>query len=150
MQTTLASLPEDEGIEMEDAIPSQTKSNPIQSESSSSPQSGLMGAARHTLGLALLLVVVFLWTASNFLSSVRIYHHLFPLTYLCNLSEHFCRRDIRQTLLFDISGHIVVHSHAYSGFREVRIPAVSRQAFALLCTQRQIEESHGACVIKSF
>lgn len=30
----------------------------------------LVGAARRTLGICLLLVVVFLWTASNFLASV--------------------------------------------------------------------------------
>jgi len=37
----------------------------------SSEGSGLQGVARHTLGLCLLLVVVFLWTLSNFLGSVR-------------------------------------------------------------------------------
>lgn len=31
---------------------------------------GLMGVARRTLGIMLLLVTVFLWTASNFLASV--------------------------------------------------------------------------------
>jgi len=34
-------------------------------------KSGLPGVARHTLGLILLLLVVFLWTTSNFLGSVR-------------------------------------------------------------------------------
>jgi solute carrier family 35 protein F5 len=33
---------------------------------------GLAGVARRTLGIALLLVVVFLWTLSNFLASVRV------------------------------------------------------------------------------
>lgn len=32
----------------------------------------LMGSARHTVGIGLLLIVVVLWTASNFLASVRI------------------------------------------------------------------------------
>lgn len=35
-----------------------------------SQKSGVMGVARHTLGLLLLLCVVFLWTTSNFLGSV--------------------------------------------------------------------------------
>jgi len=35
----------------------------------SGPQ--VAGFARHTLGMGLLLVVVVLWTASNFLGSVR-------------------------------------------------------------------------------
>jgi len=35
-------------------------------------QFGLQGVARRTLGIALLLVVVFLWTLSNFLASVSI------------------------------------------------------------------------------
>lgn len=34
----------------------------------------LDGVARHTLGLILLLCVVFLWTLSNFLGSVRLIH----------------------------------------------------------------------------
>ena len=36
------------------------------------PVSDIGGFARHTLGLVLLLVVVFLWTASNFLGSVSL------------------------------------------------------------------------------
>src|SRR5690349_9209329 len=35
---------------------------------------GLMGVARRTLGIILLLVTVFLWTASNFLASVSLSH----------------------------------------------------------------------------
>lgn len=35
------------------------------------PSPKVFGIARRTLGIALLLVVVFLWTASNFLGSVR-------------------------------------------------------------------------------
>jgi len=41
----------------------------------SSPEtqtSTLSGSARHTVGIGLLLIVVVLWTASNFLASVRI------------------------------------------------------------------------------
>jgi len=35
------------------------------------PSPKVLGVARRTLGIALLLLVVFLWTASNFLGSVR-------------------------------------------------------------------------------
>ena len=49
----------------------------------------LVGLARHTLGLVLLLLVVFLWTGSNFMGSVRrlflVLHNLAidqPLEYL--------------------------------------------------------------------
>ncbi|ERF76482.1 hypothetical protein EPUS_06144 [Endocarpon pusillum Z07020] len=52
----------------------------------SRPTSSVGGVARHTLGLILLLVVVFLWTASNFLGSTvfadKTYAKPFFLTYL--------------------------------------------------------------------
>lgn len=35
------------------------------------PSPKVLGVARHTFGMALLLLVVVLWTASNFLGSVR-------------------------------------------------------------------------------
>ena len=38
--------------------------------SSSKNKTGLQGVWRHTIGIALLLATVFLWTASNFLASV--------------------------------------------------------------------------------
>jgi solute carrier family 35 protein F5 len=40
---------------------------------------GLGGVARRTLGIGLLLIVVFLWTLSNFLASVSVPCLFFPL-----------------------------------------------------------------------
>jgi hypothetical protein len=50
------------------------------------------GVARHTLGLILLLFVVFLWTASNFLGSVCLSSR--DLSFLderLTLSDYICR-----------------------------------------------------------
>jgi solute carrier family 35 protein F5 len=57
---------------------------------------GLAGVAKHTLGLILLLCVVFLWTLSNFLGSVRITDHLFSCSVQDEtderyVTEHICR-----------------------------------------------------------
>jgi hypothetical protein len=54
------------GSSAESDMPSdRVQREPMQAESVA------RGVARHTLGLILLLFVVFLWTASNFLGSVR-------------------------------------------------------------------------------
>lgn len=37
-----------------------------------------MGMGRHTMGIILLMCVVFLWTASNFLASVGFSYFLYP------------------------------------------------------------------------
>ena len=44
---------------------------------------GLGGVARRTLGIALLLVVVFLWTLSNFLASVSPIPLCLSLSWVC-------------------------------------------------------------------
>jgi hypothetical protein len=46
----------------------------------------LVGLARHTLGLVLLLLVVFLWTGSNFMGSVR---RLFPVLHNLAIDQPF-------------------------------------------------------------
>lgn len=67
--------PAHDQFEMDDTSISHTSSTQrFPNESSSPPrQTGVAGLARHTLGLILLLCVVFLWTTSNFLGSVRVF-----------------------------------------------------------------------------
>jgi hypothetical protein len=48
-----------------------TSRQSLLSESSPAPRAKVGGLARHTLGVILLLCVVFLWTICNFLGSVR-------------------------------------------------------------------------------
>lgn len=82
------------------------------------PSSHLAGVARHTLGLILLLCVVFLWTLSNFLGSSifadNSYAKPFFLTYLNTSFFMLCilprlgagalRRGRRGTLVEDVKG----------------------------------------------
>ncbi|KEF53100.1 uncharacterized protein A1O9_11008 [Exophiala aquamarina CBS 119918] len=81
------SPPHDE-FEMDDTSISHTSSTQRFPHEPSRPprKTGAAGLARHTLGLLLLLVVVFLWTASNFLGSSifadKSYAKPFFLTYL--------------------------------------------------------------------
>lgn len=42
------------------------------STANNAPSATIVGVARRTMGIALLLLVVVLWTASNFLGSVRL------------------------------------------------------------------------------
>ena len=72
------------------------------SSPSSCRRSWLRRTARHTLGIALLLVTVFLWTASSFLASVSYFlysrkHKIWPLAK--QNSDYLCRWDLFETLL---------------------------------------------------
>ncbi|KAL2438621.1 putative vacuolar membrane protein [Exophiala dermatitidis] len=84
-----------EQIEMDDSALPRTPSRQrlltsqarnLKEEEEAPPQARLVGMARHTLGLILLLCVVFLWTLSNFLGSSifadNTYAKPFFLTYL--------------------------------------------------------------------
>jgi len=64
--------PAHDEFEMDDTSTSHASSSQrAPHEPSQPPQNtGVAGLARHTLGLLLLLFVVFLWTTSNFLGSV--------------------------------------------------------------------------------
>lgn len=65
--------------------------------------------AKHTIGLFLLALVVFMWTACNFLGSVRTDIPFEPVRTQHNAAnrksctEHFCRCDLCQTLLPHVS-----------------------------------------------
>ena len=84
---------------------------------------GLNGVARRSLGIGLLLIVVFLWTASNFLASVcvlpsrsglqhadgrRLLCYVVRcfrcdgLTYHSCVADYLCRRYIFQAVLCDV------------------------------------------------
>ena len=60
------------------------------------------GSARHTIGIFLLLVTVFLWTASQFLASVCVLTTCVVLQELMVLSDHLCRRYIFKTIPRDL------------------------------------------------
>lgn len=64
----------DRGIDMGASVTSSLRSMGTVGSKGSSLRAkfGLMGVARRTLGIILLLVTVFLWTASNFLASVSL------------------------------------------------------------------------------
>lgn len=78
-----------DSIEMDDTL---LNDDPV--EPSSKDQSRATGVARHTLGLLLLLLVVFLWTGSNFLGSSifadNSYAKPFFLTYLNTSAFTLC------------------------------------------------------------
>ncbi len=51
---------------------------------------GLENVARRTLGIAMLLTTVFLWTTSNFLASVGALVELYCAVVLIAIAVHFC------------------------------------------------------------
>ena len=63
-----------EHIEMDDSGMTRNSSRQrlLDDGDETNARGGFAGVAKHTLGLILLLCVVFLWTLSNFLGSVRI------------------------------------------------------------------------------
>lgn len=69
---TRRSTHSERGIDMGASVTSSLRSMGTAASKGSSLRAkfGLMGVARRTLGIILLLVTVFLWTASNFLASV--------------------------------------------------------------------------------
>lgn len=73
------------------------------------PSSAIAGVARHTLGLLLLLVVVFLWTASNFLGSVTLTHSFLRDSVIDYCAEHLCRQYLCKTVLFDVLQYDMFH-----------------------------------------
>ena len=87
----------------------------------------LAGVARHTMGLILLLCVVFLWTTGNFLGSVRDFPFLSSPSFLHRRgwerdqkeskadlkgrnAEHIRRRHVRQTVFPHLSQHLDLHA----------------------------------------
>lgn len=73
-----------------------------------------LGIARHTLGLILLLLVVFLWTTSNFLGSVSGPVLTSPCgletPLLTSFAVDICGRHLCQTFLLDLSQRVVFHA----------------------------------------
>lgn len=69
---TRTSIHSDRGTDAGTSVTSSARSTGTAGSKGSSVRAkfGLMGVARRTLGIILLLVTVFLWTASNFLASV--------------------------------------------------------------------------------
>lgn len=74
---------------------------------------GLAGVARRTLGIVLLLVTVFMWTASNFLASVSYHYHWVSCSWQAGNAEltalvHLLRPHVRQALLCRLHQHFGV------------------------------------------
>lgn len=114
--------PSQETIEMDDTSISRTSSRqgllaPKQQDHPPAARGRLAGAARHTLGLILLLCVVFLWTLSNFLGSVCYTPLSVPLCLSARYNtnqdqwlEHLCRQHLRETFLPDLPQHLDFHA----------------------------------------
>jgi hypothetical protein len=64
-----------QSFELEDSIvldPKSTMDNTVTHQGTVQRKGAMAGVARHTIGLLLLLCVVFLWTGSSFLGSVSL------------------------------------------------------------------------------
>lgn len=78
------------------------------------------GKVRHAVGIALLIATVFLWTASNFLASVRCPRprqvaRLLATAMQANArADHICRQLVLQALLCHLRKHLVFHHTAVS------------------------------------
>lgn len=79
------------------------------SRDSREPQTA--GFARHTVGMGLLLVVVVLWTASNFLGSVRLQ---IPRVQGENHETKPCCTTFAYTILFDRQSLPTIHTQSLS------------------------------------
>lgn len=91
-----------------------------------------LGIAKHTLGLLLLLLVVFLWTTSNFLGSVgdpTLYglcnHARLPL--LTSLIVNIRRRHLCQTFLPDLSQRLDIHARHHCAHEPRRVDPMAKR-----------------------
>lgn len=92
----------------------------------------LAGLARHTLGLLLLLLVVFLWTASNFLGSVRLSS---PISYHAETNkcqESLRGQHVRQTILLNLFQHHMFHLHSSPRLHQVRASEIPGKQLSLV------------------
>jgi hypothetical protein len=86
------------------------------------------GVARHTLGLILLLFVVFLWTPSNFLGSVCISSR--DLNFLdkrLTFSDYFRRQNLCQTLLPDVPQHRRIYPHTHPRTHQIGLSKLAER-----------------------
>ena len=102
----------------------------------------LSGLARHTLGLLLLLLVVFLWTASNFMGSVRTSGPVFYCLATDQPSEHLRGQLICQAVLFDIFQHDLFHLHSCPCLHQVRISKIPGKQLSLVYPYSYIPPTH--------
>lgn len=79
---------------------------------------GLENVARRTLGIILLLVTVFLWTASNFLASVSVTNAI--ITSLQTLTScivvYLCGQHLLEAIFCDLSQYLVLCHLALTDF----------------------------------
>ena len=111
-----------------------------------------LGIAKHTLGLLLLLLVVFLWTTSNFLGSVgdpTLFglrgHRRLPL--LTSPVVNIRRRHLCQTFLPDLSQWVDIHARHHCAHEPRRLdPLAQRPLGRPSCrTQARIPPRRLAC-----
>lgn len=123
---------ESQSFEMDDSTllgnDQEAEQRPAESRKSKSITSGL---ARHTLGLILLLCVVFLWTTSNFLGSVSfclLYQTREVAVILIKLAtEYICGQKLCKAILFDISQHLRFHIMYNTSISERRYTQTKRR-----------------------
>lgn len=94
-------------------------------EHQTKPTSGVGGLARHTLGLILLLFVVFLWTTSNFLGSVSRRAPQLESDTDSNTPDYFRGQDLCETVLSHLPQHRRLHSYSHSSLYSIRIPKLA-------------------------
>ncbi len=117
-------------LELRTSRSSLSPSRPAKSVGNESYQgkSVVGGIARHTLGLVLLLIVVFLWTASNFLGSVGELHvHPQPSLDLLSSSDHLRGQELCKTVLLDLSQYRCLHFDTHSCAYAIWLPQLEER-----------------------
>ena len=112
---------------------------------------GLEHVARRTIGIFLLLVTVFLWTASNFLASVSLVHHskIIELTGVV----HICGQHFLKAILCHIHQHFllcnITHPNLATAIASRRVFKPARLGDCILERSTRVQDE-GMCSNSGF